>query len=239
MQARKIILFLPVMLFLMVGYTNCGRSMQLNNPLSASTKLFGGANNGGGHSGKLTYAYTNAIPTCSDPEMKIEIEDGQARSFTYQCSGAIETAFDITKFISFAGDPLFTVYEDRIYAHESVLSEQSATTHSHFELFCAGVGDLDFAIKYTNVDSRTGSLFLTTGLLIRKNSSGDPTVESEPGIYREAPPGGVRIYTATSKNYEVRVSNTAVANRKTAVLNFGGGRTYDLNCFARVNTTSE
>jgi hypothetical protein len=232
-HARKLLLLLPIMLLLSVGYTNCGRSMEGRNPLTAASKLLGGANNGGGHSGKLTYAYTNAIPTCADPEMGIEIEDGQARSFTYQCNGTVETAFDITKFISFTRDPFFTIYDERIYAHERMLAEQTSTVHSHFELFCSGAGDLDFAIKYTNIDSRTGSSSLTTGVLIHKDGSENPEVETEPGVYKEGEP---RMFLASSKNYQVRVSSTSVASRKMAVLSFSGGESENLDCYARVNT---
>ncbi len=222
------------MFFLLIGYTNCGRSVALNNPLQSSSKLFGGAHNGGGHSGKLTYAFTHALPSCSDPEMGIVMEDGQTRSFTYQCSGAVETAFDITKFISFADNPLFTVYDERIYAHDTMLTEQSSNVHLHFELFCSGAGDLDFAIKYTNIDSSAGSSHLTAGILIHKDGSSMPTVESEPGIYKEADPNGVQMFLTSSKNYQVRVSSTSVASRKTAVLSFGSGINVDLKCFARV-----
>lgn len=238
LRNRRLILIHSLMIPVFVMFTNCDHiSQQSSGTQSSNPALL--ANNGGGHSGKLSYLHTSAYEGCDlSPDLAI-VRDGDAtRAFTTDCHNSTETSLDISKLISFDLNPYFLVYDELIYAHESVLA-LSATVDAHIELFCTSQKGIDVAVKTKRIRISSSSSRVEQSALIFRKGEAYPAIEEVRGVYRDPTSAGIKVFEAKSDELEIITQAPYTLSRARAEIKFSSGENVDLDCFVRYKSSSD
>lgn len=181
---------------LVAAFNNCSKAWtpqtaagrRSENPL---------ANNGGGHSGKVVYAFFTQTPVCSQqdaPEKVIEIENKQAKLAVNQCSPSGGQNIPLADLFRNPYDPYYLVHEDSIYVNQSVYQVTGPGRRVTVDSFCYNSArSLDFAVRYDSVYNN-GWQVTTVGHLISDSGRlGSPNSQEMVGTRPDqAPTASVR-----------------------------------------------
>jgi hypothetical protein len=235
---RRFILILSVFVMTLSLFTNCDRPA--TDSTSVESRGNGANYNGGGHSGKVQYLFTNAdeIP-CLSQDRRLEVENGATRAFTFGCSGETETPFIASELLTLSHDPLFVIYQERIYAHESLLTV-GKNEKAEFQYFCTDSRSLDFAIRFTRIQTPTGPETRTLGYLIRGSSGSEPEVAASSGRISDPARDGSRTYQAASGLYRVEFGKPINGSRAQGEIVFKtSGDRLSVDCFMKAKIGSD
>lgn len=234
----------------MLGFTNCGPSLssQDDPPNEVLQNLANSNYNGGGYSGKLTYAHYELHPSCASgstaPERFIELFSGQAQLTENQCSTSSQIPIDTRDILSNAYDPYYLVHDDLIYINQSLLP-QSSTGHRHvihaicsnpaYEDSTRDVHGVDIAIRFEQIwmGQTTGQWQTTTSAHLIFGRGQQPALESqEPGRLRESrDPSAQAPFTSDSSTLRLDFAAGPSATRGPGTLQLASGEVINMNCF--------
>ncbi len=226
LRMRRLILIPFLFAATSVLFTNCGGFQKQGESSDATTAEF----NGGGHSGKVTYLHTNIdTNACASPTQSLEISNGQTHAFTYGCNGTTEDPFDVSQLITFDFDPNFLIFNDHIYARDTLLVMQS-NEQAKFTLYCASEDDdVSFAMKTSQFSTATGPLERTYGYLLKNG-----VLASEEGRFRDANAAGEKPFDPASGSYQFVLGVHTSPTRASGKLVFKpSGDSVSLDCFTK------
>jgi hypothetical protein len=226
---RRLTLIQFLMIASMVLFTNCGGFQKSQDSSLAGTAQF----NGGGHSGKVTYLSTQLEgDPCLAPTRALEFGNGQTQAFTYACGGTTQDPFDVTRLISYAFDPNFLIFNEQIYARDTLLQLQP-NERAQFQIYCASAESAEegvsFAMKASRFSTATGMMTVTTGYVLRNG-----VLRDEVGRIHDPDAQGARLFRPEQNDYEVVIGARTSPTRAPGDIVFkSDGRHVGLQCYVK------
>lgn len=245
------------LLILPLFFNNCsggpdllGSSEGSKSPSQEVLSSVGGGNgfNGGGYSGKVTYHNFGGLGQCQEDDLSssIAFASGEAKVINFDCQGGTTSAgaVNINSLLMNTYDPHFLVYNELIYASESILDP---AYHMAFPAYCfnvnyadpqSGIHGLDFAVKSTRLKSVPGKR-KKVGMIIFGRVDQGPLLEESELISPDQKPDGSRTMYASSGEYQIDFGPRYAPTRAQAVVRFKNGPQVPMECILKKFVSDE